>query len=200
MSLLVETIRIEDGIPVNISFHNERMMRTMRDLFSIAIPVDLLDILTVPDNAKMGIFKCRVEYDREVRKIEFVRYYIKPVNSLKLTEDNHISYPFKFSDRRMLDELLKRRGDCDDILIVRNGMITDTSYANVVLKNQTGKWFTPTTFLLPGTRRARLLQQGIIGETKISLNDLKKYSEIRLINAMIGIDDTEGIPCSKVII
>lgn len=199
MSLLVETIRITDGVPQNITFHNERIMRTLHDLFAIDIPVYLQGIIKVPGYAGRGIFKCRVEYGREITKIEFVRYNIKPVNTLKIIIDNLISYPYKYTDRKKLDELAERRDDCDDILIVRNGMITDTSYANVILKNQAGKWITPSTFLLPGTMRTNLLKHGIIGESVVSLDDLKKYSELRLINAMIGIDDTVGLPCSKVI-
>jgi len=198
MSLLVETIRIEEGIAVNISFHNERMMKTMRDLFSISMQADLLNILEVPVNARKGIFRCRVEYDTEVRKIEFLPYNIKSVKTLKLVEDNNISYPYKYTDRKRIEELMERRGGCDDILIIRNKMITDTSYANVVFRDFNGKWFTPSSFLLSGTRRAFLLRSGLIGEVPIRVEELGHFSELKLINSMIGMDDMEAIPISKI--
>jgi 4-amino-4-deoxychorismate lyase len=62
-----------------------------------------------------------------------------------------------------------------------------------------GNWFTPETFLLNGTRRSGLLKTGKIKMAPICVNDLRNYSEVKLINAMLGIDDTEGIPVSNII-
>jgi 4-amino-4-deoxychorismate lyase len=45
---------------------------------------------------------------------------------------------------------------CDDIIIVRNGFVTDASYANLIFRKG-DEWFTPATFLLAGTMRAFLL-------------------------------------------
>ena len=160
MSLLVETIRIENGVPANLSFHNERMMRALHDLFDVDKKIDLRQLLTVPADAVNGIFKCRVIYDREIKKVEFIPYSIREVCTLKLVHDNDISYSYKFTDRKRLDELMDMRGDKDDILIIKNGMVTDASYANVVLLDHDGNWITPTTYLLPGTRRASLLKSG----------------------------------------
>jgi 4-amino-4-deoxychorismate lyase len=199
MSLLVETIRVDDGVPANLTFHNERIMRSMSDLFGIRAMIDLADILSVPADAKKGIFKCRVEYDEEIRKIEFLQYRITPVKRLKLVDGGDISYGYKFTDRKMIGKLMERRGECDDILIIKNGMVTDTSYANVVLLDQDGRWITPATYLLRGTRRAYLLKSGLIQEVQVGVNDLENYSMVKLINAMIGIEDTEGIPVEKIL-
>jgi 4-amino-4-deoxychorismate lyase len=94
---------------------------------------------------------------------------------------------------------MEMRGDCDDILIVKRGMVTDSSYSNVVFRGSYGNWVTPATYLLPGTRRASLIQQGLISETDISINDITKYTELKLINAMMGLDDTEGIPVKNIL-
>ena len=199
MSRLVETIRTEDGQLLNIGFHNERLIRSLYDVFGFKTQINLKKLITVPEAANKGIFKCRVEYDREIRKIEFLPYSIKPVRSLKLVEDNDIDYRYKFVNRSAIDRLMEGRGECDDILIVKNGFITDSSYANVVLLDQSGGWITPSTFLLPGTRRASLLKNGLIKETLITYADLKKYTEVKLINAMLGIGDTEGIPVGNLL-
>jgi 4-amino-4-deoxychorismate lyase len=199
MSRLVETIRCENGILMNISFHNERFVRSSQELFGVKKEIDLRKVIIIPLFARTGIYKCRFEYDSEIRKIEFLPYSIKPVKSLKLLEDNNIEYSYKFTDRRMIESLLARRGECDEILIIKNGMVTDSSYSNIIFRDSDGRWFTPATCLLAGTRRAGLLKQGLISETDIRYNDLNKYSEAKLINAMLGMEDTEGIPFGKII-
>jgi 4-amino-4-deoxychorismate lyase len=77
--------------------------------------------------------------------------------------------------------------------------LTDSSYANVILRDNDGSWVTPSTFLLPGTRRSNLLKGGLVKEADISYSDITKFTELRLINAMMNIDDTEGIAVSNII-
>ena len=84
---------------------------------------------------------------------------------------------------------MEQRNDCDDILIVKNSLITDTSYTNVVFEDSNEKLYTPTSTLLPGTKRKQLLDAGIIHEKKIHVNDIKLYKGVYLINAMIDIED-----------
>ncbi|MCX6326868.1 MAG: aminotransferase class IV [Bacteroidia bacterium] len=199
MSLLVETIKVENGKILNISFHNERTIRSLHEVFGIKQEIDLERVIIVPETAGKGIFKCRVEYDDKITKIEFLPYIIRSVRSLKLIMDDNISYPFKYIKRDNIQRLMEMRGNCDDILIIKNGMVTDSSYANVVFRDLNGNWVTPSTYLLPGTRRASMLRKGLISEATITYNDIHKYTEVKLINAMIGIDDTEGIPISKII-
>jgi 4-amino-4-deoxychorismate lyase len=81
-------------------------------------------------------------------------------------------------------ELLAKRGDCDDILIVKNGYITDTSFSNIVFFDG-DKWVTPARPLLRGTMRESLLKTNYIEETDILVNDLKKFTIARLVNAML---------------
>lgn len=199
MSRLVETIRTEEGKLLNISFHNERMIRSLYGVFGLRNEPDLEKIINIPEFARKGVYKCRVEYDQTIRKIEFLPYIIKPVNSLKLIDNNEIDYRYKFVDRNAINKLMADRGECDDIIIVKKGFITDSSYANLIFIDQSGNWVTPETFLLKGTRRANMLKQGQITETKISYRDINKYTEVKLINAMIGLDDTEGIPVGNIV-
>ncbi len=199
MSLLVETIRSENGKLLNISNHNERMIRSLFELYGLKTEADLEKIITVPSFASQGLFKCRVVYDDKSSEVEFVPYKIRKVNSLKVVFDNNIHYPYKYTDRSDIDKLTELKGDCDDILIIKNGMVTDSSYANVVFRDIRGNWVTPAAYLLPGTMRSSLLRQGLISEVNISYKDIEKYSEVRLINAMIGISDSEGIPVENII-
>ena len=105
------------------------------------------------------------------------------IQSLKLVHTNHLDYTFKYSKRESLEALFDQREDCDDVLIVRNGLITDSSYANLVFFD--GKcWWTPDLPLLEGTCRARLLAQEIIWKATIGVDDLKKFQGLKLINAL----------------
>lgn len=198
MSLLVETIKIDNGILLNLEYHNERLNRSVKELFGKVLVMDLKEKIEVPSFACKGIFKCRVEYDYDIRKIEFLPYRIKTVHSLKIIERNNIEYHHKYVDRSQINELLAMCGINDDFLLIKNGMVTDTSCANIVFKKERDEWYTPASYLLPGTKRASLLRRGIIRETKMTVSDIKNYSEVRLINALIDIDDTQGIPVSRI--
>ncbi len=199
MYLLVETIRIENGRFVNINFHNERMTRSLYNIYGLKTKTDLANVIEIPESARNGIHKCRVLYDDKTTGIEFAPYSIRPVSSLRVVSGDEICYPYKYINRDRINRLFDTRGECDDILIVKYGKVTDTSYSNVIFRDDEGNWVTPSTFLLPGTRRASLLHEGIIKETEISFSDIAKYSEVKLINAMMGIEDTEGIPVGNII-
>jgi 4-amino-4-deoxychorismate lyase len=199
MCLLVETIKVGNGKVFNISFHNERMIRTLYQIYGISQKINLESIINVPESAESGVYKCRVIYDNKSVKTEFLPYIKRNVKSIKIIKSDNICYPYKYTDRTRLNSLFEMRGECDEILIAKNGKVTDSSYSNLVFKDFHGKWITPKTYLLPGTRRAALLKNGLICEADISIDDIIKYKEVKLINSMIGIEDSEGIPVSEII-
>ena len=80
---------------------------------------------------------------------------------------------------------------------IKNGLVTDTSFSNVLLYNGID-YFTPKTPLLVGTKRSLLLSQGLIKEKDIDVAQLSDYQHIILINAMMGIADGLVIPISQV--
>jgi 4-amino-4-deoxychorismate lyase len=199
MSLLVESLRTEDGHLLNVSFHNERLVRSLYNIYGVRANHDLEKIIAVPGTAMQGIFKCRVLYDDKSMEIEFVPYTFRQVRSLKVVFSDDICYPYKYIYRDKIERLMELRGDCDDILIVKYGKVTDSSYANIILKDKAGRWFTPKSFLLPGTRRADLLGRGLIEEADIAFSDIREFTELKLINAMIGMDDSEAIPIGNIV-
>ena len=125
-------------------------------------------------------------------EISFERYTAGKVSSLKLIEAP-IDYPFKFADRKTLNTLLAQKDDCDEILITRNGLITDTSYSNVVF-NKGDQYFTPKNPLLNGTKRQKLLREGRIREKEIVVDALGQYERVYLINAMLDLGDNISLP------
>lgn len=123
-------------------------------------------------------------------------YHIKPIRSLRLVTHDTIDYSHKSTDRSELNELYQQRGDAEDILIVKNGLITDTWYANVALLKR-GQWYTPASPLLKGTKRAQLIHDGKLVEADITPDKLNDYSQISIINAMIDLGDLV-IPISAI--
>lgn len=191
----IETIKVMDGKFLNLSSHMDRMNRTMISFFNTTMFVEFW-IGDIPEELRSGLVKCRVIYSYRSVKVEYERYHLRKIDSLKLVEDDLIDYSFKYADRSRLNSLLSQKGNCNDILIVKGGRITDTSYTNVVLKNPSG-FYTPFTYLLAGTKRRLLLERGIIREKDLKAEDLVKYDRVYLINAMIDLEDEISIPVSS---
>jgi 4-amino-4-deoxychorismate lyase len=120
----------------------------------------------------------------EVESVEYIPYVIKPIHHLQIVIHNTISYPFKYVDRKVLDDCYARRQMADDVLIAKEGVITDTYYGNVAFYSDS-TWYTPKTPLLKGTRRQQLLDNKRIMEKEILVDDLNNYSKLSIFNAMI---------------
>ncbi|MFH1119995.1 MAG: aminotransferase class IV [Bacteroidota bacterium] len=197
MCLLFETISIQGGVAENLPWHQDRVDASIRALFGKRPDFSLAEIIRVPPEARLGHFRCRIDYNTDIEKTEFQPYHLKEINSLRMVEDNEIEYPYKFNNRDRLDKLTGLRGDAGDILIVRNGFITDTSTANIIF-NDGRRWLTPAMPLLAGTCRARLLDLGIIHEAKIKSSDLHLFLEAKLINAMRKPENSSAVPIEKI--
>jgi len=87
---------------------------------------------------------------------------------------------------------------CDDIIIVKNGFVTDSFAANILFLDGV-QWITPTTPLLNGTKRQFLLDQGIIAEKEIREEDIRTYQKVGLINAMIDFDEMPVIDIDSIV-
>lgn len=187
MSRLVESLQLINGNLANVEYHNMRMRYSRRGLFQLDGNIDLKKEITIPQEFRSGLFKCRVVYDENIDTIEFIPHEIKKIRSLKAVH-GEIDYSYKFEDRSAIKDLFARRENCDDILILKDGLLTDTSSANIILLRD-GRWYTPSTPLLKGTKRQKLLDEGIIFEEEITANDIAQYSKASLINAMLDIGD-----------
>lgn len=191
--LFFESIKIKNGKVFNLPLHMQRMNQARSafggNLFSLQDVVLYMEANPMPQDLSKAMVKCRLVYNlREMVSIEYVPYHLRTINTLKLVEAENINYGHKFADRSPINKLLEMKGNSDEILIVQDGFITDTSFSNLVFRNNTGL-FTPSSYLLNGTKRQLLLQNGIIQEIAIAVGDLKKYEAVYLINALIDIED-----------
>jgi len=194
---LVESLKLKDGVIPNLEYHNERMNRSKAELFPGSSEVDLEREIEIPANCHLGIFKIRILYDQLIRSIEIEPYSYRSIQSLKVVHHESIDYHLKYTDRQILQELFAQRGNCDDIIIVKNGFVTDSFAANLLFFDG-NSWFTPNTPLLKGTKRQFLLDEGIIIEKEIREVDIRIYQKVGLINAMIDFDEMPVVPVEKI--
>ncbi len=189
MKQFVETIKIKNGKVLNLCYHQERMNRTVARFFPTNEYPLLSSILHPTPN--MVFHKARVVYgEHGIEDVQYSPYSMRSIHSLKLVIDNAIDYTYKSTDRNALNQLVAQKGECDDILIVKNGLLTDTSFTNIALWNGS-HWLTPRTPLLKGTKRAMLLNEGNIREADLTIDDLCQCKRISLINAMIDLGEIE---------
>lgn len=191
---LIETLRMDDGAIRRLPYHERRYEQTMQHFWPGKRHDSLLDILgkkgLSEHNSPLrypGIFKVHIDYGDGATAIIANPYRPKHVNSLRLVTDNSIDYSYKYADRSRLAKCLDKRGDCDEVIIVKNNLLTDTSYSNIALFNGT-TWLTPRAPLLRGTMRACLLDCGLIKEADIHPSDLSLFTRVSLINAMLPLD------------
>ena len=192
MSLLFETLKISNGNIFNIEYHNKRVNESRRQLLKQTQSWDLRDLIIIPEINDDAIYKCKLVYSEELQAIEFQKYYIRKLQTLKLVECPDIEYSYKYLDRTQLDVLKQTYPQTDDIIITRNQQITDCTYANLIFYDGE-KWITPASPLLKGTKRQKYLDEHIIFEDDIKISDLKNFSKARIINAMIDLCECPDI-------
>lgn len=177
----LETIKAEDGRLFHLDYHQKRLDQA---LISIGSDVDyrLSQLLKAPER---GRYRCRVLYDDNDLKVEYLPYATRTFHSLKAVFDDEIEYSYKYADRERLDKIFSKRGSHDDVVIVKDGLLTDTTIANIAFYDGE-QWFTPARPLLQGTTRARLLDEGSLLEADISLESLYHYQATAIMNTMLG--------------
>jgi 4-amino-4-deoxychorismate lyase len=191
----LETIKIKNGKVQRAALHQERIDLTILTAFGVSKHAILLKNIFAKarKNAqfpsdKTMVFKCRLLYDASDYFIEFVPYQIKPIKNLKLVNvSSDFDYALKYSNRDILNKLII---DNQEVIIVKNDKITDSTYTNIAfLKGN--QWFTPDEPLLKGTMREYLIRKKKIIPRSISVADLKEFSHFKLFNAMIDFKESE---------
>jgi 4-amino-4-deoxychorismate lyase len=178
-SLLIETIRIEDGKIFYIEYHNQRFNRSREELFGVGKHFDLSTILTPPP---IGVYRCRVLYSDTIKSVEYMPYSPKDIKSIKVIKSD-IEYNYKYANREELNLLLDNSSD--EILIIKDNLATDTSIANIAFWDR-DRWITPKTPLLAGTTRQRLIDSGFLTQKNIKIDEIYQFNIVSLMNAMVG--------------
>ena len=190
MCQFIETIRVFDGRPCNLPYHVARVNDTCRHFWNRCFPIPFEQVLRKV-RFPAGLCKLRFVYDESgVQDVSCQTYVPRKIGSLQIVYDDDVDYSFKKSDRSYLNLLKLQQGDADEILIVKQGIITDTSFTNVAFFDG-HQWFTPSAPLLRGTMRASLLDRHAVIERDIRVADLSSYRAVSLINAMLPLRQSE---------
>ena len=197
MSRFIESIKIEDQKTFLLDFHQKRVNQTFAH-FGKEGSIDLAKIFKNLEHDEDGLYKLRIVYDLDKKfTTQLIPYAIPEIENFQLVENNSYDYSFKFEDRKEF-ERMKTKAKTEEIIVVKNNHITDTSYTNILfLKGK--EWFTPTTYLLNGVMRQNLLHEKKIKETEITLQNIKEFSHFQLINAMNDFDDMFIYPIERIV-
>jgi 4-amino-4-deoxychorismate lyase len=184
MCQLLETIKIKRNQLQQLIYHNHRVNYSRSALFQFGDTWDLKEIIKLPVLNPEITYRCRFLYSTVVEQVEFIPYAPRIIQKLFLVCADELAYNFKFANRSALENLKEKHAteNNSDILIVKNGLVTDVSYAP----------------LLKGTKRALYLERGILTEKKITPADLPKYQKARLINAMIDLETGNDITIDNI--
>lgn len=208
MCPFVETICIADGTAMNLHLHAQRLNRTRQHFWpgcedisehhlqqllaqcllqlSPDAPPSLQSPRTPYHNPRV---KARLVYDeRGIIDCTTEPYTMRQLETLKMVAADDLGYAWKSTDRSALTHIRAMAPEADEVIIVKHGCITDTSYTNLCFFDGT-TWLTPDTPLLPGTMRRHLLDSGIIRERRILATDIPHFQQVALINAMIPLGD-----------
>ena len=180
---LFETIKIENGKIYNLQYHQARVDYAYKELFQVESKLNLKESLL--DYPTDNLYRAKIVYN--INGLVSKDYYIykqKNISNLLLAEIPNINYKYKYLNRDFLNPLQKYQAD--EFIITQNGYLSDTTIANIALFHaQSQKWYTPKAPLLRGTTLKRYLDKKILKEADIHYKDLKKYSKITLLNAMV---------------
>jgi 4-amino-4-deoxychorismate lyase len=185
MRHFLETICIRDGVIQHLEWHQRRVDVTLKHFYpGHQLSWSLENSIIVPSEFQLGVIRCRITYDAHLLAIHYFPYEPRLIQTLKLMEaPPDFDYRYKFADRNVLDNLFAQRDSADDILIMKNGWITDTSVANIAFQKR-GIWYSPSLPLLTGTTWKRLVFSGKIIVCPIHWTQLSFYETFRIFNAM----------------
>ena len=179
----LESIGVYEGQAPLLPYHQARVDRTFAAFYPGQNSLDLLDLWQKASFPSEKV-KWRIQYNALEQKAEICAFPERKIEYLQVVKDDTIEYAYKFTERDRLDVLYREKAEpADEILIVRNGLLTDAYYYNVVVKTESGL-LTPRMPLLAGVMRAYCLKKEQVQLADIRMNELKNSEGVYLINAL----------------
>lgn len=192
MYLLFETICIQNGAIQNRSYHENRFLKSYKAYYNKTPSFGIFDFVEFSALKPAIKYTLKISYNEKESDWVISEYLNKLPHRLQVVIDNQISYHIKFSDRKKLNELHAKRDNADDVLILKKGLVTDTSYANILFKKGS-LIVTPKKPLLKGTCRARIIKEFSIKQKDIQLHQVHYFTHFQLINAMNDYDENRWV-------
>lgn len=177
--MLFETVRVCNGRAERLELHQARLVRSGGK----AQPplVQIIQAACVPS---VGEYKVHISYTAEgMHNVRSEPYTPREIRRIRAIETK-VCYQHKDEDRRAFERLLRENPDVDELILCRDGWVTDTTYSNLLF-GKPGAWVTPEHYLLAGTRRESLLRTGAVQVRPIHRDDIRQFPYVSLINAML---------------
>ncbi len=194
---LFESVCIVNGEIQNGNYNESRFKSSFHAFFGFEAKYSLFDKIILPRIDKSLKCKLRIEYNEIGAKWTISEYLNKIPTSLLLLKDDEIEYPLKSTNRKQLNNLHHQKGDFEDVLIIKNGHITDATYSNILFTDG-HKIVTPSTPLLHGTCRTKLIAEEKITEAPIKADAIHFFESFQLINALNDFDKNRWIPIQNI--
>jgi 4-amino-4-deoxychorismate lyase len=185
MSRVFETIKIFNKKPKNLIYHWERIKWTFKEYYKTVPFFNLKqfsECIDYPD----GILKLKIIYDDTKIDYQITQYKRKRIDYFYIIESNDLDYKFKYEDRSTLEKFCKY--NYGEPIFVKKRFITDTTFSNIAFFDGF-RWYTPSTYLLKGTKRSYLIDNGLVLVDDISILDLKYFKKISIINSMNDLNE-----------
>jgi 4-amino-4-deoxychorismate lyase len=189
MLMLLETIAIYKGIPLNLARHQARMNATFLHVYQTNCLFDLEIIFqNFTSLNNQDWVRCRFVYNAERYEIQLFPYIYKTFSKIKMVDiPSQYNYQHKWNDRQYFAKLLEENPDFEEVLMIQNGFVTDLTIGNIAFFDG-NNWFCPDTPLLKGTQRAYLLEKKLIEEKPIKVNDLHQFQRLIILNVFRNLD------------
>lgn len=199
MYLLFETICIQNGAIQNRRYHENRFLKSYTTYYNKTPSFGIFDFVKLSSLKPNIKYKLKIRYNERESDWVISEYLNKIPVRLQVVIDNQISYRIKFLDRKKLNELHDKRNNAEDVLILKKGLVTDASYANIILKKD-NLIATPKEPLLKGTCRSRIIKEFAIEQKDIKLHQIHHFTHFQLINAMNDYDENRWVSTKHIIL
>ncbi len=194
---LFESVCVAGGAVRHGRYHEQRFEASYRKFFGRKPGFSLWEGLSLEGADPSLTYKLRIRYNASGTRWELAEYRSRLPETLRLVWDDTVEYALKYSDRQALDRLAAQRDGADDVLIIREGLVTDSSYCNILFWDGR-EVTTPKRPLLEGTCRARLLAEKRIAEADIPADRLDRYLAFQLVNALNDFDPGRWKPLENI--
>jgi 4-amino-4-deoxychorismate lyase len=189
---LFESIRITNNEVPLLEYHQERVDRSIREFLKTNTSISLNDCLK--SRPRTGLYKARLTYSSKKHQVTYIPYIPKVIKRVGLfIIDKNVQYNYKLEDRSFLNGTEQFMTRFEDLLLVQNNLLTDSTYCNLALEKN-GIWYTPKNPLLKGTERQRQLDNGKLNIEDIYIDEIQYFNHLKLFNAMNPFEVTPELP------
>jgi 4-amino-4-deoxychorismate lyase len=193
----IEEIKVFNGNYFNLEGHAIRMDRTIRHFFRKPFLQSSL-AKNLPEPPKKGLHKCTVLYDDTIISSKLEPFSPIKIKSLVLVNAPNIEFIFKYHNKESLQKILNF-AKTDEVIIVKNNFITNTTSSNLVFEDEDGALWTPLHYIHSGTKREYYLKQKKIKTYPIKSSSIRSFTKVFLINALLDLEDDISLDCQDVL-